>query len=91
MQFWEKFALTTVQIALGFASCNFSVAVQFFLKSHSHPCDYLYKQAVKAAISSALPSLSWRLLTKQSCRFGKDRLSMLGTGKDLVICLCEQQ
>ena len=30
MQFWEKFALTTVQIALGFASCNFSVAVQFF-------------------------------------------------------------
>ena len=42
MQFWEKFALTTVQIALGFASCNFSVAMQFFPKLHSRPCDYLY-------------------------------------------------
>ena len=42
MPFWEKFALTAVQIALGFASCNFSVAVIFFPKSHSHPCDYLY-------------------------------------------------
>ena len=32
------FALTTVQIALGFASCDFSVAVQFFFpESHSHP------------------------------------------------------
>ena len=47
MQFWEKFALTTVQIALGFASCNFPVAIQFFPKSHSRPCDYLYKSTLK--------------------------------------------
>ena len=39
---WKKIALTTVQIALGFASCNFPVAVHFFPKSHSHPCDHLY-------------------------------------------------
>ena len=43
MQFWEKFALTTIQIALNFALCNFSYSVQFFPKSHSRPCDYLYK------------------------------------------------
>ena len=30
MQFWEKFALTTIEIALGFASCNFSVTMKFF-------------------------------------------------------------
>ena len=42
VQFWKKIALTTVQIALDFASCNFPVAVQFLPKSHSHPCDYLY-------------------------------------------------
>ena len=41
------FALTTVQIALGFASCDFSVAVQFFFpESHSHPCDYLYNARI---------------------------------------------
>ena len=42
MRFWDKFALTTVLIALSFASCNFPVAVQFFPKSHSRLCDYLY-------------------------------------------------
>ena len=41
----QSAALTTVQIALGFASYNFSVAMQFFPKSHSRPCDYLYKLA----------------------------------------------
>ena len=30
-------ALSTVQKALGFASCNFPAAVQIFPKSHSHP------------------------------------------------------
>ena len=30
-----KNALTTVQIALGFTSCNFPVAAQYFLKLHS--------------------------------------------------------
>ena len=36
-------SFTTVQIALGFASYNFPVAMQFFPKLHSRPCDYLYK------------------------------------------------
>ena len=45
----EKFALTTVQIELGFASCDFPVAVQFFPKSHSHPCDYLHKLSLNRA------------------------------------------
>ena len=34
-------ALAIVQIALGFASCDFPVAVQFFPKLHFHPCDYI--------------------------------------------------
>ena len=43
VRFWEKNALTTVQIALSFASCNFPVTMPFFPKSHSRPCDYRYK------------------------------------------------
>ena len=39
----KKIGLTKVQIALGFTSCNFPVAMQFFPKLHSHPCDCLYK------------------------------------------------
>ena len=35
--------LHLVKIALGFASCNFSVAMKFFPKLHCHPCDYLYE------------------------------------------------
>ena len=35
----ESAAFTTVQIALGFALCDFSVAMQFFPLIH----DYLYK------------------------------------------------
>ena len=62
MQFCDKFALTTVQIALGFASCNFSFAMQFFPKLHSRPCDYLYKRAVEAAAPSALHSLAQSLI-----------------------------
>ena len=38
----KKIALTTVQMALGFASRNFSVALQFFPKLHSRQCDYMY-------------------------------------------------
>ena len=34
--------VATGQIALGFTSCKFSVAVQFFPKSRSPPWDYLY-------------------------------------------------
>ena len=34
-----KIALTTVQIT-PVPSCDFPVAIQFFPKLHSHPCDY---------------------------------------------------
>ena len=47
---WEKFALTTVQMALGFASWNFLLPFNIFPKSNSHPCDYLYKILTKISL-----------------------------------------
>ena len=38
-----KMALTAVEIALSFASCDFPIAVHNFSQIDSHPCDYLYK------------------------------------------------
>ena len=51
---WQKFALTAVQIAHGFASCNSSVAVQYFSKSHSPPYDYLYQLPGETAVASCV-------------------------------------
>ena len=39
--------------AMGLTSCNFPVAVHFFPKSHSRPCDNLYKYKQKDAVKRA--------------------------------------
>ena len=71
-----KFALTTVQIALGFASCNFSVAMQFFPKSHTRSrlvqffcCHAIFSQiahsSMRLPIQIIMSSASaWSLLFK---------------------------
>ena len=77
--FLGKIALTTVQIALGFASCNFPVAMQFFPKSHSHPCDYLYKSIPR------IPSIAIRKNRGLTELFAEMRVTNLGcTGSDVM-------
>ena len=55
MRFGKKIALTTVQIELGFASCNFPVAMHFFPnRTLVHAIAYTYHITATPTISIAM-------------------------------------
>ena len=76
-----KCALTTVQIALGFASCNFPVAMQFFPKSHSRPCDYPYE-----SISEIVGIMDIEMIIALSASM-RARLRLVGDLLTTTVCI----
>ena len=86
MQFWrKKIALTIIHIALSFALCSF-IAVLFFPKLHSPPCNYEPKQSPVLVMRT----LVFRLGVDSAFNILGEKCPCLLSGLECIgVCFCE--